>query len=107
MSHNLYTYGTTSPIYFKVTLDGAGVTGLTFQDADIQLSKDGVSFSSINADTTVTEVGFGVYEWVPASPTETEAEVLIINIKDNSGSAFDENCLIIATGGNSSARFSG
>ena len=111
MSHDLYLYGSTDPIYFKVTLAGVGVSGLTFQDADIELSKDGGNWASINADTTVVEVesaaGYGVYKWTPQAASETQAGVLILNIKDASGSAFDENCLIIATGGNASARFSG
>ena len=34
-----------------------------------------------------------------AAAADTQAEVLIINIKDISGGGFDENCLIIATGG--------
>lgn len=38
MSHNLYTYGGTGPIYFKVTLDGEGQTGLTFQAADFEFN---------------------------------------------------------------------
>lgn len=111
MSHDLYTYGSTDPIYFKVTLAGVGVTGLTFQDADIELSKDGGNWASINADTTVVEVeaaaGYGVYKWTPQAASETQCEVMVLNIKDAVGSAFDENCLIISTGGNASARFSG
>ena len=111
MSINLYNYGSQDPVYFKATLDGAGVTGLTFADADIELSKDGGNWASINADTTVVEVesaaGYGVYKWTPQATTETEAEILILNIKDAAGAEFDENCLIIATGGNASARFSG
>ena len=112
MSINLYNYGTQDPVYFKATLDGAGVTGLTFADADIELSKDGGNWASINADTTVVEVesaaGYGVYKWTPQATTETEAEVLILNIKDaDSTTVFDENCLIIVTGGHASARFSG
>ena len=111
MSHDLYTYGTTDPIYFKVTLNGVGVSGLTFQDADIKLSKDGANWASITASANVEEVeaaaGYGVYKWTPAIAAETQAEVIILNIKDAVGSEFDENCLIISTGGNANARFSG
>lgn len=109
MSHDLYSYGTTDPIYFKVTLSNVGVSGLTFQDADIELSKDGGNWASISASTTVVEVeaaaGYGVYKWTPQAASETQCEVMILNIKDASGSAFDENCLIIATGNHPSARF--
>lgn len=113
MSHNLYLYGAVAPIYFKATKNGVGVSGLTFQDADIELSKDGGNWASINADTSVEEIevgaGYGVYKWTPEASAETQAEVLILNIKDASGAPtlFDENCLVISTGGDPSARFSG
>ena len=111
MSINLYNYGAQDPVYFKATLSGVGVTGLTFQDADIELSKDGGNWASISASTTVVEVevaaGYGVYKWTPQAASETQAEVFVLNIKDAAGTEFDENCLIIATGGNASARFSG
>ena len=111
MSHDLYVYGSQDPIYFKVTLNGVGVSGLTFQDADIELSKDGGNWASINADTSVVEIesgaGYGVYKWTPENAADSQCEVMILNIKDAAGSAFDENCLIIATGGHASARFSG
>lgn len=111
MSHDLHVYGSVDPIFFKVTLDGVGVSGLTFQDADIQLSKSGANWETITASTSVVEVeaaaGYGIYAWTPTSGTQTQTEVIILNIKDSLGSAFDENCLIIATGGNANARFSG
>ena len=111
MSHNLYTYGTTEPVYFKATLAGVGVTGLTFQDADIELSKDGGDWASINADTTVVEIesaaGYGVYKWTPQAAAETQCKVMVLNIKDAAGAEFDENCLIIVTGGHANAFFSG
>ena len=107
MSHDLYEYGSQEPIFFKVTLNGVGVTGLTFQDADIELSKSGAAFGTINADESVTEIDHGVYKWTPENASETQTEVIILNIKDAVGTEFDENCLIIATGGHASARFSG
>ena len=110
MSINIHRWGSLDPIYFKVTKDGAGVTGLTFDDADIELSKDGNNWAGVSASTTVVEVEaaalYGVYKWTPAGQ-ETEAEVIILNIKEASGTLFDENCLIIQTGGDSNARLTG
>ena len=106
MSFDFHIYGSTDPIYFKVTLSGAGVPSLVpFATDDIQLSKDGAAFADISGD--VTEVGLGVYAYTPNPATDAQCEVMIINIKDVAGSAFDENCLIIQTGGNASARFNG
>ena len=109
MSHDLYTYGSTDPIYFKVTLSGVGVASLTFQAADIKVSKDGAAFANASTIGTVAETtaGLGWYKWTPSAASATQCEVLIINVKDDSGSEFDENGLVIATGGNASARFSG
>jgi hypothetical protein len=105
MAHDLHVYGSLDPIYFKVTKNGVGVTGQApFSTGDIQLSIDGGTFSNI--DTEVTEVGLGWYKWTPTG-TETQGQVLIINVKEVVGTNFDENGLVIATGGNASARFSG
>lgn len=105
MSHDLYTYGTTDPIYFKLTLSGVAVTGVNFDAADVKLSKDGGAFANIGADCAETTGGLGWYSWTPASVSDTQCNVIIINVKDNVGSAFDENGIVMATGGNASARF--
>ena len=107
MSHDLYEYAATDTIYFKLTLNGVGVNP-TLAAADFYLSQDGAA--GVQLDTLPTAVDStnmpGVFEWTPIT-TETDCEVMILNIKDAAGSAFDENCLIIATGGHASARFSG
>ena len=105
MAIDLYRYGTTEPIYFKVTLNGVGVTGLTLASEDVKVSKDGAAFA--NVGTACAEVGLGVYKWTPAASSWSQCGVMVINIKDASGSAFDENCLIVATGGDTAARFDG
>lgn len=106
MSHDLYTYGEQKAIYFKTTLSGDAVPGLTFEAADVQLSIDGAAF--VNIGLACAEIALGIYKWTPASTLDTQGEVLIINIKDSAGGPlFDENCLILTTGGNVSARFNG
>jgi len=97
----LYRYGQQKPVYFKITLTGVGVTGLTLDNADMELSKDGGAFA--NMGTEVSEVGRGVYMWTPTSAAQTQAQSLVLDLKDNIGSAFDENCVILITGGDPSA----
>jgi hypothetical protein len=110
MSHDLYKYGTQKPIYFKLTLNGVGVEPVLAAE-DIKVFKDGVFLKNIGSIVTLVTGGgvTGIYKWTPEFATDTQCEVLIINIKDASGGAvaFNENTLIIATGGNASARFSG
>jgi hypothetical protein len=105
MSINIHRYGSQAPIYFKITLSGLGVTGLTFLSADIQVSKDGAAFANIGTACN-NEAGNGVYSWIPAAGSWTQCEVMAINIKATTTNigAFDENCLIIQTGGDASAR---
>lgn len=107
MSHDLYTYGSTGKIYFKLTLSGVAVTGVTLDAADVKLSKDGAAFTNIGSACAETTAGLGWYAWTPGASTDTQCEVMIINVKDNAGSAFDENGLVITTGGSASARFGG
>ena len=101
----LYNYGTLDPIPFKVTKNGAGVTGLTFSTGDIQASVDGAAFANI--DTEITETGLGWYLWTPTIATQTQGEFVIINVKEVLGTNFDENGIVLYTGGNASARYSG
>lgn len=102
-----YRYGTTKPVYFKIILSNAGVAGLTFQAADIQLSIDDATPINIGGECTEAALGLGVYKWTPSIASRTQGEQLVINIKDNSGSAFDENMIILQTGGHASAYFDG
>jgi hypothetical protein len=108
MSHDLYVYGATDPIFFKATLEGRGVPSLSFQDADVKISKDGHDAVNAASHGTVAETsaGLGWYTYTPVASV-TQCEVLIINVEDAVGSAFDENGLVIAMGGHASARFSG
>ena len=107
MSHNLYLYGSTDPIYFKLTLGGVGVNP-TVVAGDFYLSQDGAAGAALsNLPTAVDGTNMlGIFKWIPVT-TETDCEVMILNIKDVAGGAFDENCLIISTGGHVNARFSG
>ena len=104
MAIDLYRYGTQTPIYFKATLNGVGVAGLTFANDDIKLYQDGVFVANIGTACN-NEVAGGIYYWSPAAGSNTQCEVMAINIIDVAGAEFDENCLIIATGGDANARF--
>jgi len=105
MSIHFQVYGVLDPIYFKVTKNGVGLVAAPFSTGDIQLSIDGAAFTDVPL-IEIAEVGLGVYEWTPTG-TATTGKVLILNIKELTGTNFDENCLIIATGGNALARHSG
>lgn len=102
MSIDTHRYGSLAPIYFKVTLNGAGVPSLTFDAADIKVATctdatPNPSFTNIG--TEVSYLGEGIYYWTPTG-TATQGEILVISIRDTAGGPlFDENCLIIQTGG--------
>ena len=102
---DLVRYGSQDPIPFKVTLSGLAVTGLTFDAADIQLSKDAGAFANIG--TACTEIGLGWYAWTATLAADTQCNYGVINIKDAVGTAFDENGVVFYTGGNVAARFDG
>ena len=109
MSHHLYTYGQIDPFYFKLTLNSVGVN-VTLATDDIQLIIDGGTAIDVTSECTAIDGTNlpGLYKWTPSLASRTEGEVLVLYIRDDSaGGDFDENCLIIATGGNASARFSG
>jgi len=108
MSINLHVYASTDPIYFKFTLAGVGVDP-TLVLGDVTLSKDGGTVTDIPLVelTPVDALNMvGAYLWTPTA-VEASCKVMVVNIKDQAGSAFDENMLIISTGGHASARFSG
>lgn len=106
MSFILQWYGTQDKIYFKVTKNGVGVN-VTLAAADVKISKDGAAPANVIAAPTAVDATdmTGLYEWVPDA-AESTCEVMIVNIKDaDAGGEFDENCLIIPTGGHTSARY--
>lgn len=103
MSMDLYTFGDTRPIRFKLTKDRDAVTGYVLLEADVQLQKDDGAWVGIG--TACTESGNGWYKWSPASSTDTSAKTLTINIKDSVGTTFDENGMVLQTGDNALAAF--
>lgn len=106
MSFILQWYGTQDKLYFKVTKNGVGVN-VTLATADVKITKDGGAVSNVVVTPTAVDGTNmpGVYTWTPEA-AEATCEVMIVNIKDSTATGlFDENCLIIPTGGNSSARF--
>jgi len=109
MSHDLHTYGeydVDGRIFFKLTLNGVGVTP-TLASNDIMLTLDGNTPLDITGEVSPVSGMTGVFYWTPDNPARTQCEIMIINIKDFSGHGdFDENCLIISTGGHANARFS-
>ena len=102
---NIYRYGAQVPVYFKLTLNGEGVAGLTLASDDVKLSKDGAAFTNIGL--VCAGIGNGLYAWTPAATSNTQCKTFCINIKDVTGGAFDENCLIYATGGDPLAQLNG
>lgn len=109
MSHHLYTYGQTDPVYFKLTLNSVGVD-VTLATDDIQLIIDGGTAIDVTTECAAIDGTNlpGLYKWTPSSASRTQGQVLVLYIRDDSaGGAFDENMLIIATGGHADARFSG
>jgi hypothetical protein len=116
MSIHFQVYGSTDPFYFKLTKNGLGVNGLTISTEDIMLSIDGGAWQDISGEVTEVDptvgpaaggVPYGIYKWQPTLASQTQGKVLILNVAEIAGTNFDENCLIIATGGNASARHSG
>jgi len=111
MSHDLYTYGEQNPIAFVLTLNGVGVTGHSLVAADVKLSSidDGTPTynTTANIGTECSEGDNGFYYWTPSAASQTQHDIILIYINDSVASDFDENRLVICTGGNASARFSG
>lgn len=108
MSHDLYNFATTEKVYFKLTLSGVAVPGLTLADGDVTLQIDGAATTDIGDECSETTGGLGWYVWQPTSTLQTTGEVIIINIADLTATAeFDENAVVMTTGGNAAARFSG
>ena len=108
MSIDLHVYGSTDPIYFKlVNSSGVGVND-NLQAGDIRISKDGAASANVSSlPVAVDSTNMpGVYRWNPTA-AEAQCKVMVINCKDQVGAAWIENCIIVATGGNASARFSG
>ncbi len=106
MASGMIWYGTEKPIYFKFTKAGEGVNP-TLELGDVKLSKDGatpvaiplVEIAAVDAINMT-----GVFKWTPAAGgAQTTCEQLVINIKELNGTVFDENCIILQTGGNALA----
>lgn len=106
---DLYRYGSTDPIYFKITKDGDGID-VTLAAGDVYLSKDGGTVADIIAECTAVDSTNlpGVYEWQPTSSTQTSAKILLIAVRDvSAGGVFDENLILVQTGGNALASLDG
>jgi len=103
----LHRYGSIDPFFFKLTLSGVAVAGVTFDAADVKLSKDGAAFANIGTACAEATGGLGWYKWTPAAAANTQCKIGIINIKDNVGTLFDENGVVFVTGGDASAQHDG
>ena len=113
MSIDLYRYGDTKQIAFKlVDSSGDGVNN-TLQAGDVWISQDtGSGFSAAAQVTNLPQLIdqndiAGCYYWTP-TVAETSCQAFMVNIKDQTvPAAFIENSFVIATGGNASAFFDG
>lgn len=100
-------YGSTDPLYFKLTKNGVGVNP-TLVAADFRLSKDdagGIALNSIPVAVDAINMR-GVFKWTPIT-TETQAKTIVVNCKDAAGDEFDENMLVWYTGGSAPAFHNG
>ena len=110
MSIHQQVYANTDPIYFKLTKNGDRVLSQTLSTGDVFLSIDGGAWADISSECTEmvgAGLGKGWYVWQPTGGGQTSGKVLIINIDENAGTNFDENSVVIVTGGNALARHSG
>lgn len=111
MAVDIHRYGSDKPIPFKITLNGKGVNP-TLVTGDIRYSYDNSGIITDVDLTTITAVSPslmpGVYTWTPTN-AQASCEVMILNIKDQTVSSptFDENMLVIVTGGDDLARLNG
>lgn len=109
MSYDIIEYGSVDPIQFKFTLNGVGVNP-TLVANDVVLVQDGVVTATMGL--SCSQIGSsltpGLHEWIPPNTIWTQGKSIILNIKDQSGTGrFDENCIIISTGGHALSRFNG
>ena len=113
MSIDLYRYGDTKYIAFKlVNSSGDGVNNI-LQAGDVWISQDtGSGFSAAAQVSNLPQLIDandmpGCYSWLPTI-AETTCQAFMVNIKDQTApAAFIENSFVIACGGNSSAFFDG
>lgn len=113
---DLVTYGDTTVSFpFRITLNGAPVD-LTIDtdivDGDVKLFKDGAHVRSVDVSAEITKISNGshvYYEWAPPNTSDVQAaDYAVLTIEDiSAGGEFDANMIILYTGGNASARFSG
>ena len=111
---DLYWYGKLRPIPFKITKDGAGINP-TLVLGDVTLASFDEATPSV---ITVTDIPLseitvvdatdmlGWHVWTPTG-TKTQAEQLVINVKDVGGTAFDENGIVVTMGGHANAFLDG
>jgi len=103
---DLHLYGSIDPIYFVlVDSNGARVASHTFVATDVYLIVDGGA--DIDVSTECSHVSKGLYKWTPSIASRTQREVINLLITDSGGSTFIDNAVILYTGGDASARFSG
>lgn len=67
---------TTFDLFVASSTTGAPLTGKV--KADFQISKDGAAFAALNASTTVTEIGQGVYAVVLHASTDATCDRFVV-----------------------------
>jgi len=108
MAFDLFIYGSLKPVRFKIALNGVGVAP-TLDAEDVQLFIDDVYVANIGG-TIASVSGYlgmvtGMHLWTPTG-TQTQGDVIQLNIKDyDGGGAFDENLITLQCGGNPSDGF--
>jgi hypothetical protein len=102
-----HKYGTLDPFPIKFTLNNVGVD-VTLQAGDVKVSVDGAAPANVNALPVAIDATNmpGVFLWTPIA-AEVQGKLIVLNIVDQAGGAFDENMITIPTGGNASARYNG
>ena len=101
-------YGSTRPKSLKITLSGVGVNA-TLATGDVKIVKDGGTPANVAILPTAVDGtnAPGLFRWTPTL-AEMQAEEVVLLIKDQDATPlFDENMLVIETGGDVSARWDG
>jgi hypothetical protein len=108
---DLAEYGITTKTFpFTITKNGAPVD-VTLDTNDVWLVIDNVGQTDISSE--ISKVNAGTphvsYYWQPTSAAQLQAsDNILLSIVDYSGGgAFDANRIVLYTGGNVSARYSG
>lgn len=122
MSGDLNWWGQTDPFPFRITLDGDPVN-LTLDtdivDGDIYLvtqtnaQRDLGTYSTrlVDISAEIVKITAGAhyaYYWKPPAQAEMQCNWALLLIEDVSGGGvFDANAVLVYSGGNVSARYSG